>query len=144
MTTHGGTSAVEGVGSREQGNTQTQGESQKSGKGATKGQQNKNKHTVVTCRKSISEEHKKGRHRSKPSKYTDAQRANRQRRSSQWRLRAGYNAKGFRESCDMDRLMTKPSYKDLMNEADKKNFFAVAPEGQEESAQNLGEMKAFK
>ena len=44
----------------------------------------------------------------------------------------------------MDRLMTEPSYEDLMNEVDKKNCFAVAPEGQEEAAQKLGELKAFK
>ena len=40
--------------------------------------------------------------------------------------------------------MTEPSYEDLMNEVDKKNCFAVAPEGQEEAAQKLGELKAFK
>ena len=139
MTTLGGISAVEGVGSREQGNTQTQEESHKSGKGATKGQQNKNKHTVAIRNKSISEEHKKGRHQSKPSKCTETQRANRQRRSGQWSLRAG-----FQESCDMDRLMTEPSYEDLMNEVDKKNCFAVAPEGQEEATQKPEELKAFK
>ena len=55
MTTLEGTSAVEGVGSREQGNTQTQGESHRSGKGATKGQQNKNKHTVANRKRCVSE-----------------------------------------------------------------------------------------
>ena len=40
--------------------------------------------------------------------------------------------------------MTEPNYEDLMNEVDKHNRFAVAPEGQEEAAQKLGELKAFK
>ena len=64
MTTLEGTSAVEGVGSREQENIQTQGESQRSGKGAAKGQQKsrKNTRTVANLNKSISEECKKGRH----------------------------------------------------------------------------------
>ena len=44
----------------------------------------------------------------------------------------------------MDRLVTEPSYEDLMNEVDKKNWFAVAPEGQEEATQKLKELKAFK
>ena len=127
------TSAVEGVGSREQGNTQTQGESQTSSKGATKGQKSKNKHTVNNHSKPISEGDKGRRQQSKPSKYTDEAISNRQRRTGQWRLQAGYNAKSFKKSCNMDRLMTKPSYKDLMNEVDRTNLFVVAPDGQEEA-----------
>ena len=144
MMTLKGTSVVEGVGSREQGNTQTQGESHKSSKGATKGQKNKNKHTVNNYSKPISRRDKGTRQQTKPSKYTDEAISNRQRRAGQWRLRAGYNAKSFKKSCDLDRLMTKPSYKYLMNEVDRKNRFAVAQDGQEEADKRLEELKAFK
>ena len=116
MTTLGGTSAVEGVGSREQGNTQTQGESHKSSKGAAKEQKNKNKHTVNNHSKPNSRTDK-GRRR---HKYSDKKIAGRQYRSGQWRLCAGYNAKSFKKSCDLDRLITEPNYEDLMNEVDQK------------------------
>ena len=109
MTTLRETSAVEGVGSREQGNTQTQGELQTSSKGATKGQKSKNKHTVNNYSKPISRRDKGTTQRTKPSKYMDKAIPNRQRRASQWRLRAGYNAKSFKKSCDIDRLMVEPS-----------------------------------
>ena len=40
--------------------------------------------------------------------------------------------------------MTEPSYEDLMNEVDRKNCFAVAPDDQEEADKKLVELKAFK
>ena len=125
--TRGVTSAVEGVGSREQGNTQTQGELHTSSKGATKGQKSKNKHTVNNYSKPNSRRYK-GR---RQHRYTDEETAKRQNRSGKWHLCAGYNAKSFKKSCDLDRLMTKPNYEDLMNKVDKHNWFEVAPEGQE-------------
>ena len=44
----------------------------------------------------------------------------------------------------MDRLMSEPNYKDLMHVVNKQNWFATAPEGQEETTQKLEEIKAFK
>ena len=40
--------------------------------------------------------------------------------------------------------MSEPNYEDLMNAVNKQSWFAVSPEGQEEAAQKLGELKAFK
>ena len=140
MTTLRETSAVEGVGSREQGNTQTQGESHKSSRGATKGHKNKNKHTVNNHSKPKSRTDKQRRQH----KYTDEAIAVRQNRSGQWRLCAGYNSKSFKKSCDLDRLRNKPSYKDLMNEVDGKNRYVLAQDGQEEADKRLEELKAFR
>ena len=144
MMTRGATSTVEGVGSREQGNTQTQGELHTSSKGATRGQKSKNKHTANNYGKPISRRDKGTRQQTKPNKYTDKTMPNRQRRASQWCLCAGYNAKNFKKSCDLDPLMTEPSYEDLINEVDRKNCFAVAQDGQEEASKRLEELKAFK
>ena len=68
----------------------------------------------------------------------------RQNRSSQWRLRAGYNSKSFKKSCDLDRLRNEPSYEDLMNKVDGKNRYALAQDGQEEADKRLEELKAFR
>ena len=63
--------------------------------------------------------------------------ANRQKRTGQWRLRAGYNAKSFKKSYNMDRLKTEPTCEDLMNKVDNKNRFAVAPERHKEAGKIL-------
>ena len=122
MSNNRNTSAVEGVGSREQGNTQTQGELHKGSKGATKGHKNKNNHTVNNHGKPKSRTDKQRRQHT----YTDDAIAKRQNRSGQWRLCAGYNAESFKKSCDLDWLRNKPSYEDLMNKVDGKNHYALA------------------
>ena len=144
MTTREGTSAVEGVGSREQRNAQTQGELHTSSKGTTKGQRSKKNHTVTNQSKYISARDKRSKQQPKPRIYRDDNISNRQKRAGQWRLQAIYNTKSFKKSCGIDRLMTEPSYEDLMNEVDRKNRFAVAPDGQKEADKKLMELKAFK
>ena len=63
MTTPKRTSVVEDVGNREQGNIQTHGESQNSGKGAAKRRYKlKNTHTATGQTKLISEGCERGRH----------------------------------------------------------------------------------
>ena len=122
MTRPKGTSVVEDVGNRVQGNIQTHGESQNSGKGAKKGRRkSKNTHTVKSQSKLTSEENAKRRRRPRSSKNEEARIANRQCRTGQWRLRAGYNSKGFRHSSDLDRLLSEPTYDDLMQVVDKQN-----------------------
>ena len=136
------TPAIEDVNGREQGNTQTQGESGTGSKDATKRQRRRNKHTVTGQHIFISDSDKRSKQRPKQRSYRDNL-ANRDKRTDQWHLRMRYNAKSFKKSSDRDRLKSEPTYEDLMNVVNNANCLVAAPEGQEEADKKLAKLKAF-
>ena len=113
------TSAVEGVGSREQGNIQTHGESNScKGKGSNK------------------EKHRKTKKQDKNdyTPRTEDNKARRQKRNGQWRRRQQFQkeVERFKNSAAKDRLKSAPTHEDLMKVVRKENRFAKETDKQEE------------
>ena len=101
------TSAVEDVGSGEQGNIQAQGESNLGmGQGTPKNKNNTHSSRVKTTNQNIED-----------------RMADRQHRTGQWRARRSQDRKArmFRSSAVGDKLKAEPTHKDLMTVVNKEN-----------------------
>ena len=122
------TSAVEDVGSGEQGNIQAQGESNLGmGQGTPKTKNNTHSSRVNTT-----------------NQITEERRAERQTRTGQWRARKAQDKKVrmFRSSAASDRLKTEPTHKDLMTVVNKENRFAKVKEKDTETDRMKREIMA--